>query len=220
MRRLTAGVSVLAAIVVALAVAQVVLPGLAAGRLRDRLARSGQVLSVDVSAFPAIELLWSAADRVTVRLGRYQSSPGGLARLLDDSGSVDRVSASARELDTGLLTLRDATLVKAGPLVTGSARVTLADLRTAFPLLESVTPVASPSGTLTLRGTATLFGVTASVDATVQAQGGGVVVNPDVPFGALATVRVFSDPRLRVRSVSGAPAPGGFTVQATGALGG
>ena len=77
MRRLTAGLSVLAAIVVVLAVAQVALPGIAAGQLRDRLARSGQVLSVSVSAFPAIELLWSDADRVTVRLGRYSPRPVG-----------------------------------------------------------------------------------------------------------------------------------------------
>lgn len=218
MRRLTAGLSVLAAVVVILAIAQVALPGLAATRLRERLARSGQVLSVTVAAFPAIELLWSTADRVTVRLGRYRSTPGGLGRLLAESGSVDRVTASARELDTGLLTLRDATLQKSGPVLTGSARVTQADLRAAFPILDSVTPVASPQGTLTLRGTATLLGVTASVDATVQAQDGALVVNPDVPFGALATIRVFADPRVRVQSVSAAPAPGGFTVQAAGAL--
>lgn len=220
MRRLTAGLSVLAVIVVVLAVAQVVLPGIAAGRLRDRLARSGQVLSVAVSAFPAIELLWSHADRVTVRLGRYTSSPGGLARLLDQSGAVDHVSASARELDTGLLTLRDADLVKSGSLLSGSATVTQADLRTAFPVLDSVTPIASPQGTLTLRGTATLLGVTGSVDATVRVQDGGLVVSPDVPFGGLATVQIFSDPRVRVGALSAAQAPGGFSVRATGVLGG
>ncbi|MBV9535447.1 MAG: hypothetical protein JO321_08570, partial [Solirubrobacterales bacterium] len=58
--------------------AQLVLPGVAAQQLRDRLARSGQVLEVKVEAFPAIELLWHQADRVVVRLGRYRATPGHL----------------------------------------------------------------------------------------------------------------------------------------------
>ncbi|MFZ0377875.1 MAG: hypothetical protein WAL38_08625, partial [Solirubrobacteraceae bacterium] len=58
-------------VLLVLVVAQLVLPGIAADRLRDQLARSGTVISVKVSAFPAIELLWGDADSVVVRLGRY-----------------------------------------------------------------------------------------------------------------------------------------------------
>lgn len=217
-RRLIAVFGAVALVLVVLAVAQVVLPGLAAQRLRDRLAHSGQVLSVSVDASPAVELLWHQADRVTVRLGRYRSTPAGLARLLDESANVGALSASASELDTGLLTLRDAALTKAGGILTGSALVTQADLRAALPVLNSVTPVASAAGTLTLRGTASLFGITASVDATLRAQDGGLVVTPDVPFGGLATIRVFSDPRLRVSSISAAIGATGFTVRAVGTL--
>ena len=182
---------------VLLAVAQVVLPGIAAQHLRDRLARSGQVLSVSVAAFPALELLWHHADRVTVRLGRYRSTPGGLARLLNESANVDDLSASVARLDTGLLTLRNAALSKSGSILSGSALVTQSDLRTALPVLDSVTPVASAQGTLTLRGTATLFGVTASVDATVGERRRPCRL-------AAGSVRwaghdpVFSDPRLAV----------------------
>ena len=218
MRRLTAVLAAVALVLVLLAVAQVLLPGIAARQLRDRLARSGQVVSVSVDAFPAVELLWHHADRVTVRLGRYRSTPGGLARLLNESSNVDVLSASVNELDTGLLTLRDAALSKSGSILTGSALVTQSDLRTALPVLDSVTPVASAQGTLTLRGTATLFGVTASVDATVVEQNGGLVVIPQVPFGGLATIRVFSDPRLAVSAITAAPAGSGFTVRATGVL--
>lgn len=218
MRRLIAIFAAVALVLVLLAVAQVVLPGLAAQRLRDQLARSGQVRSVSVSAFPAVELLWHEADDVTVRLGRFRTSPGGLARLLNASGQVDQLSASASELDTGLLTLRDTSLTKHGDRLTGSARVTESDLRAALPVLDSVTPVASSSGALTLRGTASLFGVTATVDATVRAQDGGLVVTPDVPFGGFATLRVFSDPRLAVGAITATPAAGGFTVRATAQL--
>jgi len=39
-----------------------------------------------------------------------------------------------------------------------------------------------------------------------------------VPFGGLATIKVFSNPHVEVQSVSAAPAPGGFSVTATGRL--
>ena len=217
-RRLILILGPIALVLVVLAITQVLLPGIAARQLRDRLARSGQVLSVSVAAFPAVELLWHQADRITVRLGRYRSTPGALARLLNESASVGALSASASELDTGLLTLRDAALIKSGDELSGSALVTQADLRTALPVLDAVTPVASSGGALTLRGTASLLGVTATVDATVRAQDGGVVVTPDVPFGGLATIRVFSDPRLQVGSITAAPGTGGFTVRAAGVL--
>ncbi|MDQ6835728.1 MAG: DUF2993 domain-containing protein [Actinomycetota bacterium] len=217
MRRLVAfGIPL--AVLAVLVVAQLVLPGIAARRLHDRLARSGQVLSVSVSAFPAIELLWHQADTVEVRLGRYRSTSGHLASLLDQSADVGSLSASATELDTGLLTLRGVQLRKQGSQLTGSAQVTEADLRTALPVLQSVTPVASGAGRLTLRGTATLLGVTATVDAIVQPDNGALIVAPQVPLGALGTVRVFSDPHVAVQSVAASRTPTGFTAQATGRL--
>lgn len=217
MRRLAA-LAVVVLLVVVLVLAQLILPGIAAQNLRDRLSRSGQVLSVEVSAFPAIELLWHQADKVVVRLGRYRSTPGGLAGLLAQAGDVDSLTASAAELDTGLLTLRNATLRKRGSELTGAARVTEADIRAALPVLQSVTPVASGNGQLTVQGTASLFGVTASVDATVRAQNGALVVSPDVPLGGLATITVFSDPRLDVQSVGATPTASGFAVRASGRL--
>ena len=125
MRRLA--VLVTAGVVLALLViAQLVLPGIAAQRLRDRLSRSGKVLQVEVDAFPAIELLWHQADRVVVRVAQYRSTPGHLGSLLDQAADVGSLDASATEFDTGLLTLRDATLRKRGNELTGSARVTRA----------------------------------------------------------------------------------------------
>jgi hypothetical protein len=210
--------TVVGLVVAVLVVAQLVLPGIAAQQLRDRLARSGQVLEVQVHAFPALELLWHHADSVVIRLGSYRSGSAALGSNLDQTSDVGSLRASVGELDTGLLTLRDATLVKHGSQLTGNATVTEADLRRALPILQSVTPVASGDGQLTLRGTATLLGVTASVDATVRAQDGQLVVLPDVPFGGLATITVFSNPHLSVESVGASPAPGGFLVRGTAAL--
>lgn len=205
-------------VLVVLGVAQLVLPGLAAQRLRDRLGRSGQVQSVQVSAFPAIELLWHQADRVVVRLGRYHSTPQGLAALLAQAGDVGSLEASVGQLNTGLLTLRDATLSQHGRQLIGRALVTESDLRAALPVLDSVTPVASAGGRLILQGSATLLGITATVQALVAPRNGALVVSPNVPLGGLATISVFSDPRLRVQSISAAQAAQGFTVTATGRL--
>jgi hypothetical protein len=78
--------------------------------------------------------------------------------------------------------------------------------------------VASSGGRLTLRGTATLLGLSATVDATVSAQDGKLVVVPDVPFGGLATITLFSDPRIQVQAVSATPTAGGFVVRGTAVL--
>jgi hypothetical protein len=205
-------------VVALLIVAQLVLPGIAAQRLRTRLSHSGRVLNVQVHAFPAIELLWHRADSVVVRMATYRATPAKLPATLAQARDVGTLHAFAQLFQDGLLTLRNASLVKQGSVLIGAATVTLADLRTALPILTSVTPVASASGRLVLRGTATLFGLSATVDATVSSENGKLVVTPDVPFGALGTVTVFSDPRIRVTGVSATPAPGGLTVRGTAVL--
>jgi hypothetical protein len=217
MRRIIA-IAAAGVVLIVLIIAQLVLPGVAADRLRDRLSKSGNVISVEVHAFPAIKLLWNHADRVVVRMGRYQSSTGPLASLLSQTSDVGSLDASAGELDAGLLTVRDATLRKRGNQLTGTALVTESDLRRSVPILQSLTPVASAQGRLTLRGTASLFGISATVDATVSTSGGKLVVTPDVPLGGFATITVFSDPRVEVQSVGATAAPGGFRVTATGRL--
>lgn len=215
MRRIVLLVAV-AVVIAVLGIAQAVLPSIAAHRLRDRLSASGTVLSVKVDAFPAIKLLWHKADRVVVRMQQYRSSTNHLGSLLSEAGDVGSLDASTAELQSGLLTLRNASLRKRGAELSGSALVTEQDLRSSIPILQSVQPVASSQGQLTLRGTASLLGVTASVDATVSAQNGALVVQPNVPLGSLATVTVFSNPTLEVDAVGASDATGGFSVFANG----
>ena len=217
MRRIIA-IATAGVVILVLVVAQLALPAIATDRLRDRLSKSGNVIAVEVHAFPAIKLLWNHADRVVVRMGRYQSGAGSLGDLLSQTSGVGSVDASAQEFSSGLLTVRDAALRKRGNQLVGTALVTQSDLRRAVPILQSVVPVQSSDGGLTLRGTASLFGVTASVDATVSASDGNLIVAPDVPFGGFATLTVFSNPHVEVQSVGASTAPGGFRVTATGRL--
>jgi hypothetical protein len=217
-RRLTV-LAVVALVVVGLLVAQLVLPGIAAQRIRAQLGRYGHVQSVSVSAFPAIELLWHHADSVSVRLSSFQSGGAGLGGRLDQLSGVGTMHAAVGRVTVGRLTVRDARLVKHGDSLVATARVTDADLRGVLPVLRTVTPVASASGQLTLRGTADVLGAPISLNFSVRVTpSGALVVAPDVPFGGVATITVFSDPAVRVTGVSATAVDGGFTVRATGTL--
>lgn len=203
-------------LVLVLAVAQLVLPGIAAERIRSQLSRSGEVRSVSVSAFPAIELLWHRADRVSIRLGSFTAATGRLGSSLGQAVDAGSLTATAAAVHIGLLTVRDTTLTAHGRRLTGTGTVAESDLRAAVPFLSSVTPVASTQGALTLRGVADVLGLRAAVDATVGVRGGAIVVSPDVPPGGAAALTAFSSPAIAVTGVSAAPARGGFTVRVTG----
>lgn len=206
-------------VLVLLIVAQLVLPGIATQRIRDQLSRSGTVLSVKVSAFPAIKLLWGDADSVVVRLGRYRAAASSIGGSVDRAAGVGKLDVSAQEVDSGVITLRDAVLGKRGSELTGSATIMESDLRSAVPFLDNVSPVASSGGELIMRGTASLFGLSATVNAVVAAQNGALVVAPDVPFGGIATITLFNDPHVRVESIGAVTVPGGFKLSAVASLG-
>src|SRR2546423_15524275 len=106
-RIIAAGVA-LAALVLLAVVAQVVLPGLAENRIRDRLAHDGRVESVRVSAFPAVKLLWGKADRVTVRMASVRAAVGRVGNLIGRTADARRLGASTPELDVVTLRLRGA----------------------------------------------------------------------------------------------------------------
>jgi len=208
-------IAVLAAVgfvLLVLVVAQLVLPGIAARRVRDQFSKSGTVLDVKVSAFPAIKLLWHRADSVVVRMATYRAPVSELSNTLTETGDAGSVDASVQVLSVGPLALRDATMRKRGSSLTAAATVTQADLRSAVFFLQGVVPVTSADGSLTLRGTASFLGLTASVSATVAARDGALVVAPDVPFGGIATLTLFNDPHVYVESVSASGVPGGFRV--------
>ncbi|HEV3391402.1 MAG TPA: hypothetical protein VG057_20420 [Solirubrobacteraceae bacterium] len=213
MRRI-AVLAVVGVVLLILVVAQIVLPGVAAQELRNNLEQSGTVLEVKVSSFPAIKLLWHRADTVVVRMGRYRAPVSRLGQTLGGAGDAASLDASAQELILGPITLRNATLRKRGSDLVGSATVTEADLRSAVFFLQNVEPIASENGSLTLRGKASVLGLTATVDATVAAQDGALVVAPNGPFGGIATLTLFNDPHIKVQSVSATNVTGGFRVTA------
>jgi hypothetical protein len=214
-----AGLVAVAAGLAFLAACQLVLPGIAAARLRSMLSRSGPVRSVSVSAWPAVELLWHHADSVTISMRSWSAGSGRLDGQLGRLGEVGTLRASIGVVRVGALTVHRASLFMNEGDILGRGTVREADLRRAVPFLRSVVPVASSGGRLVLRGTASVLGlIGGSVDATVQARGGKLIVSPDVPLGGLATITVFSARAVRVVGVSAVPAPGGFVARVRGVL--
>jgi hypothetical protein len=208
-----------AAVLAFLAACQLVLPGIAAGRLRSMLSRSGVVQSVSVSAWPAVELLWHHADSVMVSMGSWSASPVRLNGQLRQLHDVGTLRASIGVVHVGALTAHRVSVSSAGGRIIGRGTVREADLRGAVPFLRSVVPATSSDGKLVLRGTASVLGlIGGSVDATVQARRGALIVSPDVPLGGLATLTVFSARGVRVTGVSAAAVRGGFVARVTARL--
>src|SRR6202012_1250297 len=97
-----------------LAACQLVLPGIAAGRLRSMLSRSGSVRSGSVSAWPAIELPWHHADSVTVAMRSWSSTPGRLDGQLGQLHDVGTLHASIGVVHVGALTAHQVAVSSSG----------------------------------------------------------------------------------------------------------
>ena len=216
MRRAIATVVLM--VVAALVAAQLILPGVAERRLRDRLGRDGKVTHLEIHAFPAIKLLWHRADRVVVRVHGASAGTGRLADLLASTRDAGEVDGRADEIKVSLLRLRDARLRKRGNRLDGRATVTTADLSSSLPPGFTLRPVAAGGGALVFEGTANVLGTTIRARAVVAARDGKLLVAPDVPFGGLAALTVFSDPRVEVRGVGAYSTPNGFTLTAKALL--
>jgi hypothetical protein len=189
---------------------QIILPRVAESRLRSELERTGHVESVQVHAFPALKLLFQRADSVSVRLSSATLGAGDLADELAGTARTHSLDARATTATFGPLKLRDLRLRKDGDALTGFATVTEADLASALPVSLGLHPVSSAGGALVLEAD---VGPVA-VRARLSASDGALMIAPDGLLGGFASVRVFSDPRVRVTAIGARSSPGGFTVVA------
>lgn len=198
-------------LVVALIAAQLLLPGLAAHTMRDRVGRYGPVLSAHVSAFPAVELLWGHAGSASLRTGALRMTQAQAGDLLYSARGVDSLDVSATSVLVEPLRLQALGLHKRGHAVRLLATLSLADLRAALP--PGVQVQALPEngeGALELRIGGELFGVGASIVAVVAPSEGKLVAQPrGLSLGGLTQVTLFSDPHLHVDSATFTPLAGG-----------
>jgi len=197
--RLAAGL--LAALLLALILAQLVLPGIAADHIRSRVGRYGQVISVSVSAWPAIELLWGHADSVHVQTGPLKLSPQQVAALLWEARNTDSLDVGARQVALGGLTVSHVTLVKRGSRLRAGALLGALFVREALPAGMRVRLLASTPAGVLVRVSGGLFGAGGSLQALASGESGKLVVRPLVPALARARLPLFSDPHVQIEGV-------------------
>ncbi len=189
------------ALVVALGLAQVFLPKLAASRISSRLGKYGQVRSVHVSAWPAVELLWGHADAVTVHARSISVSPAQTGKLLHEARGLHDLDLTADTTRVGPLPLHDVSLRKRGAKLHAQASLSEADVKAALPPGYDVQLLSSSCGQVQVRASGGLFGVGASVDAVAQASQGKLIVRPQgFPLEALK-LTLFSDPHVYVEGI-------------------
>ena len=204
--RIALGLLAVAALVLVLA--QIFLPGIAASRIRSRVARYGSVESVHVEAWPAIELLWGHADKVRVSARRLALTPAQTASLVAQASGAHELTASSQEVREGQLRLTDVQLLKHGSSLYGVAHLAAADVPAALPAGVSVSLLESGRGRVRVRVGGGLFGVHRSIDAVAGAQRGALVARPAAPQLATLRTTIFSDPRIDVQSIGASAAPG------------
>jgi hypothetical protein len=214
-------VGVLALLIVLLIAAQLLLPGVAERRVRERVGRYGSVRSVHVSALPAIEMLWGKVDTMNVNTGTLRIGLSQMTNMVWSARQVDRLNLDSTGVDltagslrsSGLL-LRDVSFHKHGDSLSGTGTLRESDLRAALPEGVAVQPVASGNGEIQVKASVPILGIESSFEGIVSARAGKLVVQPTgIPFASLATVTLFSDPRILVQGVSATQQSGEYNLK-------
>ena len=197
--KIAGGVAV--AIVVVLVLAQVLLPGIAAGIVRRKIEKYGTVESVKVKAWPAVKLVWGEADEVKVKAGRLRLGEGQTVALLMQAKGVKRMDTTAQSVEVGKLRLTNTSLEKHGSALKAEGEVSEEDVKRALPEGIEVTLLKSENGTVVVRASGGLFGVNASVEAVVKAEDGKLVAQPTAFLLDGLKLTVFENPDVYVEGV-------------------
>ncbi|HYB22427.1 MAG TPA: LmeA family phospholipid-binding protein [Solirubrobacteraceae bacterium] len=195
------GLSLVGGLLLLLALAQVVLPRIAASVISSRVGRYGKVQSVSVSAWPAIELLWGHVGSVRVHAESLSLSPAQAAALLWEARGTSDVDASAASVQLGSLRLTDASLRKRGSALSAQASVSEAGVQAALPAGFSVRLLRSEGGQVEVQASGALFGLGASVNAVAGASEGKLVAHPLGFLVEALHLTLFSDPHVYVEGV-------------------
>lgn len=188
-------------VVVALALAQLLLPRLAASRVSSRVGRYGKVESVSVQAWPAVKLLWGSVDSVHVKAKSLAMQPTQASKLLWEAHGVSSMDISVQRVEVGSLQLSDATLRKRGSALSGQASTTETAVKAALPEGFAVKLLHSGGGQVEVQASGALFGIGASVNAVGMASEGKLVAHPVGLLIEGIRLTVFSDPHVYVEGV-------------------
>lgn len=216
-KRIVAGV--VALVVVLLLASQVILPRVAEGRIRSKLAESGIAARVKVSTFPAAKLLVGRVDSAAVRIDSAQATRQKVAGLVAATRDIDTLNVVAPSMQVAGIELTDVTLRKRGSRVTTSATTGRADLLALLPPGSRLARVRATSGGIELDGSITVLGASVSGPGQLRPVDGSLVfTTPALPVIGPTTLTVFTDPRVKIDRISVRTLPRGLGFSAGGHL--
>jgi hypothetical protein len=207
---------VVAAVLLALVLAQILMPKIAASSISSKLGHYGRVQDVSVSAWPAVKLLWGSADSVKVRMRSLDVSTHQAANLVSEGHGAAELQLTATSAKVGPLAVQRVALGKHGDKLTAAADASAAAVDAALAPGVSVALVRSEGGSVVVRASGGLFGVSASIDAVAGPQEGRLVARP---LGLLLSgfqLTLFADPHVYVEGVGASPLAGeagGYSLQ-------
>lgn len=195
-----------AVVLVLLVIAQFVLPPLASKLVRESLEPPDRGVSVSVSSFPAVTLLFGHADSATVHIAEARpGGTGGLENLLSRASHVNRLTANANTMYLGPLELKHASLSKNGSALIARATVTQKAIEHVLPVTLHLNAADVSTGGLQLSLSTSVFGHQVSLRARLVAQAGALEIAPELPLIGFINVSVFNDPNVAVTAVSVEP---------------
>ena len=191
-------------------------PGVAERRVRDDLEDAGATVeAVDVSAFPAVQLLWGRADGCACGCrGARLAGSGDLADELDRTRATDELDATVDQAGARPAGPARPAAAQARRAAARRGAVTRADLAAASPVTSTSSRSRPRDGVLVLQARAGPL----TVRARLSADDGRLVVAPDGLLGGFASLTVFEDPRVVVEGVGARSRADGFTLTAEGRL--
>lgn len=216
MRRRLAAAAVATLALVALA-SQLVIPSVAEDRLRDKLASVGAVSSVDVSATPAVKMLFGSVDRAAVEM--YDASLDGAGEMdpemISKLDGVQEVDARIDRLRAGPIDVDEVRLVKDGDNLEASGDMDLSALKQLIPGVK----VSVKGGSILLDLSSSGLPIPFPVQLEIVAEDGAIVARP---LGAAAAMLppqpLLERPELAVQDLRAQLEDGRLTLAADALL--
>jgi hypothetical protein len=198
-----------------LALGQLLLPAIAADRVRDEL--GDDRARVDIEAFPAWKLVLGKADRLDVSTPTVAAKgPTPLGDLLERAKDVGVTDARIGTIAIDELRLRDVRVRIVDGRVRTDASLSVRALSATVPgggELTALPPASDGRPRFSAR-----VGVLGDVPVAVGAVDGRVEVRPEEGLASAFSVPVFEDPGLRVESVTGSVAGDTLRIAFAGVL--
>jgi len=160
------------------------------------------VRSVEVKAWPAIELLWGDADSVRVRASDLSIALPQTGHVLREASGAEKIDMTAVRVRVGPLVLSEVSFQKRGSRLYAQASASEAAVAEVLPPGVRVRLVRSEDGSVEVSVGGSLFGVGGEIDALAQAREGKLIARPTTPLLGLFSLTLYADPRVYVESVA------------------